>query len=1264
MGSSFLAAIFFAVSSFLSTGAVAAGTEEENLDIRVLKDAGLGTDDAALLQLLGHAARSGSDAERIDALIKQLGDESFDKREDASDRLSSVGAAALPGLRIALKDPDLEIAKRARTCIEKIEKTSTGLPLAPAAARLLVLRHPDGTAEALLEYLPYAMDTAVAEEILFGLDALAVQDVKVRSALTAALKDSLPARRAASGCILGRLGDRGQRAAVSKLFDDADAMVRLRAAQGSLAAGDKSALPILIALLDRPETDIAWQAEELLHWAAADDSPEEVVGAGSPKEQESCQVAWQSWWRDHGPKLDLKVREKDPRRPGLVMVCGTTEGGKQARGNVILLGCDGTTRWKLDRPESPADAVFIPGNRLLMLVERERTVTERDLSGKKVESPISTPSQLDTPQQWFLRPSLIFELNDANGKANGSYKVVLHDLQFADQTVDGRLASVDSLGKVQVVDPQSMPEAVFLGQDPYARYGLEALRDGHFLITDTYRNRVRELDGAGNLLWEKRFNSPLQALRLLNGGMLLMSETEGGAWMIETNSARETVWRVPVVLRPTRARVCFQAVRLGFDRQRDAAFDTTMAAVRLRAMKSKDVFVRRRAAVDMGTLGRKSPEAIAALIEAIKDPDPKVRQAALISLQWLGPRAKSSVPALIEALSGPKDPDCGHLAQYALWNIGPGALPELVKALKHGSPNTRAEATWVLAWLGKEDPSCFPALIDALKDDDPKVRAGAIWALGKVSPWCVDVVPTLAKAIDDKDADVRLDATVELFSLELSRNGRVDISPALARLLKAAKDKDWKVRAFALRALGAAGPKDPAIVPALLEGLKDRDYHVVFAAADGIARIGPDANVPVATLLDILQAKNVRDEDQGGGSTHEYALDALEQIGPKAAKEAVPVLIRMLRKEKNAEFQPHRSVAMTLGGMGPAAKDAIPALVEETRNYTIRELPSSTQAHYCDGLIQALVAIGTDGLDALLSGGLTDQGDARLAEAMNPMGATPSEADGAVFSYLLKKGGKQSVCAAAERLGFLGPKAKDAVPALRDALKSDNPAIRLAAARALAHIGVSEARVTAILLDNLKASEEPREKMRTVSALGSTGSAAKVIVPALLEQLDPPADPRAANRRYLLGLPGYRLEMEIDYRLDGYERRVIRADRLDGDVEACIVVTLGRIGPDAKAAIPALARRLQDPDADFAHRCLAAEALGKMGAAAKAAVPDLVKVLKDEENDAVVQAYAAEALGNIGPDAKEAVALLKDASVQRATIVRRAAATALKSIQP
>jgi HEAT repeat protein len=102
----------------------------------------------------------------------------------------------------------------------------------------------------------------------------------------------------------------------------------------------------------------------------------------------------------------------------------------------------------------------------------------------------------------------------------------------------------------------------------------------------------------------------------------------------------------------------------------------------------------------------------------------------------------------------------------------------------------------------------------------------------------------------------------------------------------------------------------------------------------------------------------------------------------------------------------------------------------------------------------------------------------------------------------------------------------------------------------------------------------------------------------------------------------------------------------DGDLKVrwAAADALGRIGPGAKAAVPALLEALQDEQASL--RALAAQALGEIGreGGARAAVPALIKGLRDPERQARRQAaWALAKLGAAGtPHAREAVKVLTD----------------------
>jgi hypothetical protein len=116
----------------------------------------------------------------------------------------------------------------------------------------------------------------------------------------------------AAALAVGRFGTADQRGAVRQLLADAEPRVRLRAAQGLLAAGDKQAAAALLALLTDAPFPIACQAEEWLVRLAGDQPPAALLG----KEAEArrrCRAAWEDWWHQHADRLvladcDLELR--------------------------------------------------------------------------------------------------------------------------------------------------------------------------------------------------------------------------------------------------------------------------------------------------------------------------------------------------------------------------------------------------------------------------------------------------------------------------------------------------------------------------------------------------------------------------------------------------------------------------------------------------------------------------------------------------------------------------------------------------------------------------------------------------------------------------------------------------------------------------------------------------------------------------------------------------------------------------------------------
>jgi hypothetical protein len=186
-------------------------------DETTLRAAHRAVDGPALLELFRGQTLVAGDAGALKALVRQLGDRSFRKREQAAGRLVAAGGAALPLLRQAARSADPEVARRAAECVRHIEAASGELVLA-AAARLLALRRPPGTAEVLLAYLPHAASDPVVREVQAAVAAVARPGGREDPLMVQALEDKDPKRRAAAAAALGRDGGAYERQAGRRVY--------------------------------------------------------------------------------------------------------------------------------------------------------------------------------------------------------------------------------------------------------------------------------------------------------------------------------------------------------------------------------------------------------------------------------------------------------------------------------------------------------------------------------------------------------------------------------------------------------------------------------------------------------------------------------------------------------------------------------------------------------------------------------------------------------------------------------------------------------------------------------------------------------------------------------------------------------------------------------------------------------------------------------------------------------------------------------------
>jgi hypothetical protein len=177
-------------------------------DEAILQNAKIDAQGPALLKYLRKTKANGVEPDHIRALIRQLGDDSFEVREKATQALLALGEAAVPFLNQAVKSTDLEIVSRAERCLRAVQKDPAQRQREGyvwiAIARTLARKKVAGAVEALLEFLPQAANPEVEREVRFALTLLARPDGRPDPTLVKALEDKDARRRQAAAEALGR----------------------------------------------------------------------------------------------------------------------------------------------------------------------------------------------------------------------------------------------------------------------------------------------------------------------------------------------------------------------------------------------------------------------------------------------------------------------------------------------------------------------------------------------------------------------------------------------------------------------------------------------------------------------------------------------------------------------------------------------------------------------------------------------------------------------------------------------------------------------------------------------------------------------------------------------------------------------------------------------------------------------------------------------------------------------------------------------------
>jgi len=231
--------------------------------------------------------------------------------------------------------------------------------------------------------------------------------------------------------------------------------------------------------------------------------------------------------------------------------------------------------------------------------------------------------------------------------------------------------------------------------------------------------------------------------------------------------------------------------------------------------------------------------------------------------------------------------------------------------------------------------------------------------------------------------------------------------PVLVGMIKDPSSASAEVRCLAVEIVAKLGQDASAAGPAILDAVRDKDPHVQAVCIAALPKVGVSAEMAVPALIDLLKGEN-----------NVIAARTLSQYRAAAAP-ALEALVDLLKDESQI-VEARWNAARTIGKIGPEANSAVPVLIEMTH-----EKDSTIREHSAEAIGDIGPVVGAEAIAALIQS-MSDP--------------APKVRRDAVRS-----------------LGYIGPKAREAIPEIRKLYQDPEEIVRQAAANAWKAIAPEEA---------------------------------------------------------------------------------------------------------------------------------------------------------------------------------------------------------------
>jgi|GEM_PF-776452 len=533
-------------------------------DLMTLREESIATDAAGLEEWIKQRVLGEEELVRIDRLVIQLGDEEFQKREEASKTLTGYGPRARAALRKGVDHKDPEIRARSTDVLRVIEINHT--PLIQAAALRVLGRlqkgKPPGSEITILDFLRPKENQVLLESAMEAMAFLASEWTEPPQPILDALKKRAPADRYPLLLALLKSGKSFGVEIARQQASQSDPEARCWAAMALCFSGaDPSYMGLLIDHMSYLDEPSFFLAEDIGYRMGEPNSPEPAPVLSS-SDRERRIAAWKTWWTT---RKNQPMTLRDPLLPA--GPGGSTMVVILEQGKIIDLDVQKKPRWQINELEYPLDAQLLPGPRVLVaehgglgnrLGDR---ITERDIKGRILWA--KGYSQPLTAQRLASGITLIageygFTEVDLNGQDLVTWSPAGNErVMKLQRRYDGFTAVVlkngDEGEKSRLVwlDRSFRERATFPVQVGKSGGRVEILPGDHVLLPEFENNRVAQFDATGKVVWSANLDQVVACVVTPSG--TIMANFFGNRGAAEIDKSGKEIWNFQTDAKVTRA---------------------------------------------------------------------------------------------------------------------------------------------------------------------------------------------------------------------------------------------------------------------------------------------------------------------------------------------------------------------------------------------------------------------------------------------------------------------------------------------------------------------------------------------------------------------------------------------------------------------------------------------------------------------------------------------------------------------------------------